>query len=203
MLLVAAPDTTSTLICSIIDNVIRRPAIHDRLLSEITSFSTKGKLSTPIATFPEIKRIPYLTACLYEAARLYPSVPVLFPRRVSLGGLLLDGCYIPEGATIGASPPVVNQDPDVFGADAAEYRPERWLGPPEQVAQMYRFVFTWGFGSRKCAGKNLALLETYKLCLMVRRSPPLKDSERLYPPSSWIVANHLRARQLDVQRLQY
>ncbi|KAL2042252.1 hypothetical protein N7G274_004740 [Stereocaulon virgatum] len=179
MLLVAAPDTTSTLICSIIDNVIKRPVIYDRLLSEITAFSTKGELSTPVATFAEIKRMPYFTACIYETARLYPSLPVLLPRRVSPGGLLLDGRYVPEGATIGASPSVVNKDPDVFGADAAEYRPERWLGPPEQVAQMSRFLFTWGFGTRKCAGKNLALLETYKLCLMMFRDFSIEPARPL------------------------
>ena len=168
MLMVAAPDTTSALICATIENVIRHPHVYTKLMREIQTFTSNGKLATPIASFTEIRQMPYFTACVDETARLYPPIPALLPRRVSSGGLVLNGRFIPEGTSIAASPSVINQNWDVFGADADAFRPERWLeGPPDQLKQMHRFLFTWGFGSRKCAGRNLALIETYKLCLQV------------------------------------
>lgn len=81
---------------------------------------------------------------------------------------MLKGFFIPEGTAIGASAVVVNRDPEVFGADAAAFRPERWLGRSDRVARMHRMIFSWGFSTRKCIGKNLALLETYKFCFQVR-----------------------------------
>ena len=168
MMMIAAPDTTSALICSLVNNILRNPRVHRALVSEIASASAAGRLASPVATFAQISALPYFTACVQEAARLCPSIPVLIPRRVSAGGCVLDGRFVPAGATVGASAAVTNLDRRVFGDDATDFRPERWLaGPPERVALMRRLTFSWGFGSRKCMGKNLALLETYKFCLQV------------------------------------
>ena len=170
MLMIAAPDTTSALICSTINNVIQHSAIHSRLNSEITAATASESLDFPIASFAQIERLPYFTACVQEAARLFPPIPVIISRRVSPGGLCLNGHFIPEGTAIGASAAVINRDPHVFGVDAGVFRPERWLEEPAKVAQMQRFMFSWGFGSRKCVAKHLALLETYKFCFQVRNS---------------------------------
>ncbi len=167
MLMVAAPDTTSALICAIINNVIQHADVHSKLMSEILNATAAGALDSPVATFVQIRNLPYFTACVQETSRLFPSIPVILPRRVLQGDLVLNGRFIPGGTTIGASAAVVNRDVHIFGADAEMFRPERWLEKPDKVAQMHRHIFTWGFGSRKCMGKNLALLETYKFCVQV------------------------------------
>ena len=167
MLMIAAPHTTSALICATVCNVIREPRIYKKVIHEISTCTSKGKLSVPIATFTQIRGLPYFTACVEESIRVSPSLPFIIPRRVSAGGLILNGVSIPEGISIGASPSVINRDRSVFGDDADIFRPERWLESSEKVRQMHRFLFTWGFGSRKCAGRHLALLETYKLCFHV------------------------------------
>jgi len=167
MMMVAAPDTTSALICSVVNQVLQHPDIHKRLVSELTAATAAGNLDHPVATFAQTKSLPFMTACIQESARLFPSIPVLIPRRVSQGGMVLKGYFIPEKTAIGASAAVINRNTDVFGADAAAFRPERWLENSDRVAQMHRFMFSWGFGTRKCVGKNLALLETYKFCFQV------------------------------------
>lgn len=171
MMMVAAPDTTSALICSVIGHVMQHPDTHEKLVSEIMSFTARGHPARPCAPFAQIRNLPFLTACIYESARMFPSIPVLLPRRVSPEGLVLKGYFIPEGTAIGASAAVINQNSTVFGADAAVFRPERWLEESDRVAQMHRLIFSWGFGSRKCIGKNLALLETYKFCFQVSAAP--------------------------------
>lgn len=168
MMMVAAPDTTSALICSFVNQVIQHPDVHDRLLSELVAAEAAGELTYPVASFAQIRSLPFFTACIQESARLFPSIPVLLPRRVPQSGLVLKGFLLPEGTAIGASAVVVNRNIDVFGADAAIFRPERWLEESPKVAQMHKHIFSWGFGSRKCVGINLALLETYKFCFQVR-----------------------------------
>ncbi|KAL8773848.1 MAG: hypothetical protein Q9209_001278 [Squamulea sp. 1 TL-2023] len=112
--------------------------------------------------------MPFLTACVYEAARLYPSVPVIIPRRVSAGGIVLNGHYISEGTSIGASPAIINRNKAIFGLAPNVYRPERWLEQiDEELAQMHRYLFSWGFGSRKCPGMELAVMMTLKLCFQL------------------------------------
>lgn len=166
--MIATPDTTSAFICASIDNILHAPAIHSRVVSEVKTFVSQHKLHSPVASYAEIKRIPYLTACIWEAARLCPSIPVVIPRRVSPGGLWVSGYYIPEGTSIGASPSVINRDVGIFGPQTDQFRPERWLErTDEEVAKMHKFLFSWGFGARQCAGKDLALMMTFKVCLQV------------------------------------
>ena len=167
MMMVAAPDTTSALICSVINQVVKHPAIHERLTSEIMTMTAAGKLNQPVASFAQIRDLPFFTACIQECARLFPSVPVVITRRVPEEGLILKDMFVAGGTAIGASATVINRDPTVFGADAAEFRPQRWLDGSDRVALMNRLIFSWGYGPRECLGKNLALLETYKFCFQV------------------------------------
>ena len=47
---------------------------------------------------------------------------------------------------------------------ADQYRPERWLeAPEEEKAEMERCFMAFGSGKRSCIGKNISLLEVYKL----------------------------------------
>lgn len=175
--MIAAPDTTSALICSTIDNIIQHQAVHNKVISEIQTATAAGTLSSPVATFAQIKTLPYFNACIQETARLFPSIPVILPRQVSAGGLVLDDGHVrfsvPGGTALGASASVVNRDVHVFGEDADVFRPERWLedaqvpGDGDRVRQMHRLLFSWGYGSRSCVGKNLAMLETSKFCFQV------------------------------------
>ena len=52
---------------------------------------------------------------------------------------------------------------EVFGEDAHEFRPERWLDSDEKkVAQMTKYFHPWGIGVRVCLGRFIATMEIYK-----------------------------------------
>jgi len=59
----------------------------------------------------------------------------------------------------------LNRDPSIWGADAAEWKPERWLEPlPESVANaniqsLYANTMTFIGGPRSCIGFKFVLLE--------------------------------------------
>jgi hypothetical protein len=48
-------------------------------------------------------------------------------RIVPAGGLKFDHYHIPEGTVVGIPQYVVHRDRNIYGADAEDFRPERWL----------------------------------------------------------------------------
>lgn len=65
---------------------------------------------------------------------------------------------------MGCSAVVVNRDKALYGKDADTWRPERWLERSEEhVKKMASRLFHFGTGSSQCLGKNIVLLELYKV----------------------------------------
>lgn len=103
-----------------------------------------------------------------EVLRLDPSGPSLFPRVAPKGGLNLNGLYIPEGTAVSAVSWVINRNKEVYGEDAEEFRPERWMKSEERARELDNYSFTFGYGARVCLGKNLGLMELNKAVVQVR-----------------------------------
>lgn len=83
---------------------------------------------TPV-TFQHMSKLPYIEAVLRESLRLSPTAPA-FAVQPSPGTkepvLIGGGKYmIPPDASILALLPMVGRDPAVYGADSAEFKPER------------------------------------------------------------------------------
>ncbi|CAG8904564.1 unnamed protein product [Penicillium egyptiacum] len=169
VLMVAASDTTAAFFCGFIRYVLQTPGVYDKLMTEIDDYDRRGLLRHPVPLYDEVKDMPYFSACYKETMRYQPSTPMIIPRYVSDGGMTLHNQYIPAGTEIGANPYVVHRNRRVFGDDAHDFRPERWLEDPERAALMDKCILTWGYGSRICLGKNIALLETYKLLVQFFR----------------------------------
>lgn len=49
------------------------------------------------------------------------------PRIAPKGGIEIGGVTFPEGTTVGINPWVFHRDKDIWGQDADEFKPERWL----------------------------------------------------------------------------
>jgi cytochrome P450 len=74
------------------------------------------------------------------------------------------GSHIPGGTIVGCNAWVLHRRPEIFGQDVDSFRPERWLEPkPDQLREMKATMFQFGAGARTCIGKNISLLETYKI----------------------------------------
>ena len=168
--MVAASDTTAAFFCGFVRYVVQTPGVYEKLVAEIDDFDRRGLLAQPVPLFEQVKQMPYFKACHLEVTRFYPSTPMIIPRYVSEGGMDLYGMHAPAGAEIGANPYVIQRDKKMFGEDADVFRPERWLEDEARALHMEKHILTWGYGTRICLGKNIALMETYKLMSQVNNA---------------------------------
>ena len=165
---VGGQDTSPAFISAFVQRLLANPSILSRLVAEIDEFDAKKRLSSPVASYDETCAMPFFMACVQETLRLEPSASLILPRYVPRGGMVLGGHLVPEGAEIAANPYVIHRDGTVFGPDAELFRPERWLKEPENIKMMKKHFFAFGYGSRKCLGKNIAMFVSQKFCLQVR-----------------------------------
>ena len=144
--------------------ILNSPPIYANIVSEIEAAVRDGVIPpTGNIGWSEAQNLPYLQACLKEAMRLRPAVGLNITRLVPPEGAELDGQRFPGGVTIAANGWVLHRDREVFGADADDFRPGRWLEDEERARRMERFMFQFGGGSHLCIGRNLALLEINKV----------------------------------------
>lgn len=168
MFMIAAPDTTSALINALLASVLSNPKCLTAIRNEVAARFAQHGDGSRYCAWSDIARLPYFMACVNEALRLYPPIPFVLPRRVSPGGIIIKGQHIPEGTEIGTAAAAINRNEEVFGPYPDEWRPERWLvDEPSVSAKRQRLLFSWGWGTRRCLGKNLALLQACKLVLHV------------------------------------
>ncbi|CAK7217942.1 hypothetical protein SCUCBS95973_003319 [Sporothrix curviconia] len=181
----AGSDTTAILLRAIVHFLLTHPASLAKLHQELASACFRGD----IVTWKESRELRYLDACIKEAGRLHSPVGLAMERVVSApqGVDVCGGTHLPQGTVVGLNPWVVHRDRRIFGADADEWNPDRWLRPKdEQRAAMERSLLTFGAGHRTCLGKNISYLEIYKLI------PTLfsRYDITFETPDEWKLVNH-------------
>lgn len=168
----AGSDTTAITLSSIFYHLLKYPATYRKLQEEIDSAAREGRISDPV-TFKEAQsELPYLQAVMKEALRIHPATGLPMQRVVPAEGTTIAGHFIPGGASVGINSWVAHRNQSVFGRDAEEWRPERWLEFEEQGrgGEVERYMLAFGMGSRTCIGKNISLLEMSKVVpQLVRR----------------------------------
>jgi cytochrome P450 len=108
-----------------------------------------------------INSLPYLEAFTHELCRLYPAAPTMFrvpqcdcilplsqPKRCS-NGRLMESLVLQKGDTIHVAYGNINLSRNVFGEDATEVKPERFIGHGEEKATLDQ-TYTFGGEARNC-----------------------------------------------------
>jgi len=76
--------------------LLRNKDVFDKLKAEIRD-NIKSEEDLVINNLGEL---PYMSACIEEALRIFPPVPVGLLRVVPEGGSEIDGHFIPEGVSL-------------------------------------------------------------------------------------------------------
>ncbi|KAI1812409.1 cytochrome P450 [Poronia punctata] len=173
----AGSETTAISLSALFYNLLRNPQVLDSLRAELDDAARAGHFADNdlgVVTWSESQRLPYLDACVKEAFRMHPAAGLLLERIVPEPGVEIAGHYVKGGTIVGCSAWLIHRRPEIFGADVDVYRPERWLVDPSlpepqrgererRIREMNGHMFQFGMGPRTCIGKNISLLEMYKL----------------------------------------
>lgn len=77
-------------------------------------------------TYESVKQQKFAEACFHETLRLYPSVPKNIKLCVE-DDVLPGGVKVYKGERVGWSSYAMGRNVNIWGADAKEFKPERWL----------------------------------------------------------------------------
>ncbi|KAM5537528.1 hypothetical protein V8D89_008855 [Ganoderma adspersum] len=171
----AAMDTTSNTLSLTLWRLAMRQDVQDRARQEIREARDANGGSD--IGYDDLVALPYLDAICRETLRVHVPAPMRFrearkdvvlplsePIR-GLDGTLMHEIFVPKDTHVFVSIASSNKNPEIWGADAAEWKPERWLSPlPETVADakmpgVYSNLMTFWAGGRACIGFKFSQLE--------------------------------------------
>ncbi|KAI8634708.1 cytochrome P450 family protein [Xylariaceae sp. FL1651] len=183
----AGSDTTSISLRSILLNLIRHPKVLAKLRTELQECRALGE-HREIVSADESEACHYLQAVIYEGLRVFPALAIVMERDVPPEGMIIRGKHVPSGVVVGTSAWVIHRVPEVWGPDAEEFRPERWLDK-DNVGELRRHFFAFGGGTRTCLGRNISWLEMEKLVpsLVMRYDFQLADDASIQEKGAALV----------------
>ncbi|RSL51504.1 hypothetical protein CEP54_011364 [Fusarium duplospermum] len=179
----AGSDTTAISLRPVFYFLLKNPEELERLMIELDEQKRTRKFRRPdgLVDWEEARDLPVLGAVIKEALRIHPAAGLILERITPPQGVKILDKFIPWGTIIGCNAWTIHRDVSIFGSDPDKFRPLRWLeASPDQRRLMDNCLFTFGAGSRTCIGKNISLLEIYKLIpalLMRQLELPSEDSD--------------------------
>jgi len=182
----AGSETTAISLAAVFYYLLKNPEALKKLQAELDAAAQDGRLrpvaeSRCMVSWSESQRLPYLDACVKEAFRVHPAAGLPLERIVPPGGTEIAGRYVPGGTIVGCNAWVLHKRADIFGEDVDAFRPERWVeAEPARRKEMEANLFQFGMGSRTCIGKNISLLEIYKLVPSFLRRFDVSDIGRAW-----------------------
>jgi len=178
-ILFAGHETTGKTLVSILWELARKPHIQERLRAEIVETLEKVRArGDSDFSVNDLDSMPYLIAVVKEALRLYPALfettrratkddvlPLAKPL-VGLSGKVYKEIPVPAGTAVFISILGYNLNKDLWGQDAYEFRPERWLDTsekPETPFGVYGNLASFSGGHRSCIGWRFAVIEMHTM----------------------------------------
>nr|GAT53640.1 cytochrome P450 [Mycena chlorophos] len=181
-ILVAGSDTSRNTLLAAIYYIAHDPAVQQKLQTELDLHFQ--------ASNPAIESLPYLGACLDETLRLFSATHMGLPRTVPEGGLVVRGLPLIAGTTVGVPIYTIHRDMDIWGADAEEFQPARWLEAGDDQRAPLAIAFKpFSDGPASCIGKSLALLQLRLLLALIfqRYEIRLEEPDKPLAVEDWFV----------------
>ena len=145
-ILFAGHETTATTLAWAFYQIHQCPQVREKLLQELDSLDD---CASPM----ELAKLPYLNAVCQETLRMYPVLPIIFPR-ITKAPMQIAGYSLEPETVLMPSIFLVHYREELY-PEPEEFRPERFLERQFSPSEYLPF----GGGSRRCLGYALALLE--------------------------------------------
>ncbi|KAF2096938.1 putative P450 monooxygenase [Rhizodiscina lignyota] len=151
--LIAGSDTTSNTSCAILFYVLKNPHVLPKLQKELDD----ALPDSAVPTFNQVKDLPYLDAVIKETMRIHSTSSLGLPRVVPPGpGITIQNHHFPQGIVLSVPSYTIHHSKEIWGADADEFRPERFLDLTERQKEAF---IPFSHGPRACVGRNVAEME--------------------------------------------
>ncbi|OGE47495.1 hypothetical protein PENARI_c043G04447 [Penicillium arizonense] len=161
--MIAGSDTTGITLSACLYYLLKHPQSFAKLRAEVGGLRSDGRTTRDVS-FKESQEMPYLQAVIKETLRLHPATGLPLERIVPEGGATICETFFPAGTIVGVNTWVEHRNPQIWGADADEFKPERWMiDDSDKLAFMNRHWMPFGMGSRTCLGRHISILEVSKL----------------------------------------
>ncbi|CAA7404704.1 unnamed protein product [Spirodela intermedia] len=183
--IMAGKDTTSSALTWLFWLLSRYPDVEQKLVEEATK--RKGSLD-----YQTLKEMTWLEACLYESMRLYP--PVAWDSKHAAGDdVLPDGIPVSSGDRVTYFPYGMGRMESLWGEDAAEFRPSRWLDrEKKETVKMSAFKYpVFQGGPRVCLGKEMAFIQMKYVVVSVLRRFQLRPVSSVEPVFVPLMTAHM------------
>ncbi|KAJ7687494.1 cytochrome P450 [Mycena rosella] len=176
---VAGHETTSSATAWALHALSLNKAAQSKLREELLTMSTDNP------TMDELNSLPYLEMVVRETMRLH--APVVFTQRMAMQDdvLPLSKPYIDKNGKSHACLPIpkgqvmhipilaVNTNPEIWGKDAGEFKPERWGKVPDAATEIpgaWANLLSFFAGPHNCIGFRFSLVEMKALLFTLIRA---------------------------------
>ncbi|CAN6916467.1 unnamed protein product [Brassica oleracea] len=153
--MVAGRDSTACTLTWFFWILSENPNVLSKILQEINENAPKTRSDQDKSSY--LNKLVYLHAALSESMRLYPPIP--FERKSPIKpDVLPSGHKVKSNINIMIFLYAMGRMKDVWGEDAREFKPERWISETGGLRHepSYKFL-SFNAGPRTCLGKNLAM----------------------------------------------
>ncbi|KAK1575654.1 hypothetical protein Q3G72_007309 [Acer saccharum] len=181
-LVMAGKDTTSAALSFFFYMMCKHPDIQEKIAKEVikaTEVNQNSSFDELAANINEntLDKMQYLHAALTETLRLYPPLPA--DGKVCFSDdTMPDGFRVDKGDLVIYLPYAMGRTEFLWGNDAEEFRPERWLGESGRFHPESPFKFTaFQAGPRICLGKEFAYRQLKIFCMILLASYVFKLSD--------------------------
>ncbi|EGO29652.1 hypothetical protein SERLADRAFT_445432 [Serpula lacrymans var. lacrymans S7.9] len=191
-ILLAGRDTTASTLTSAIYLLALHPHALARLREEI--LAKIGPSRRP--TYDDIRDMKYLRAVLNETLRLFPAVESINDTTWSSPNPEEKPLFIPAKTTVAYSILLMHRRPDLWGPDANEFDPDRFLDDRlKKYLIPNPFIFLpFNAGPRICLGQQFAYNEmSFMLIRLLQNFSSIAldldaQSPECRPPAEWATA---------------
>ncbi|OCB92139.1 cytochrome P450 [Sanghuangporus baumii] len=172
VLILAGYETTSISLTWALIELSLHPEKQDKLYLELAEFTNKDP------TYDQLTSgLPYLDSVTREVLRLHPPlaqsgrvakyddiIPLSTPITTT-SGKQVDHIAVAQGSAVFVSIRAINRSEEIWGPDAKEFKPERWLDnesgltPKAKEVQGYHHILSFVDGPRTCLGRAFAIAE--------------------------------------------
>ncbi|CAN1177817.1 Cytochrome P450 CYP72A616 [Linum perenne] len=149
----AGQETTSSLLTWTMIVLAMHPDWQEKARQEVLEICGKKEPFTSEA----LAHLKIVTMILNEVLRLYPPAIALYQhtyKETKIGDLCL-----PAGVDVTLPILLVHHDPQLWGDDADQFRPERFSEGVAKASKHRLAFFPFGWGPRTCVGQQFAILE--------------------------------------------